>query len=78
MSDLEKARNININTNILLCRLYLSSANYPLFSNSNLIEIKHQFFYPTVELAKLSMRNDYVSLIVDVYQIKIQTILNIL
>ena len=37
------------------------SANYPLFSASNLIERKqHKFLYPTVELAKLSMRNDYV------------------
>ena len=43
-------------------RLYEISANYPLFSKSNLIEIKHQFLYLTVELAKLSMRNDYVLL----------------
>ena len=62
MPDLKKTRNINIHTNILLRRLHEISANYPLFSKSNLIEIKHQFLYPTVELAKLSMRNDYVSL----------------
>ena len=39
------------------------SANYPLFSQSNLIEIKqYQFLYPTVELALLSTSNDYVLL----------------
>ena len=33
------------------------------FSTSNLIEIKqYQFSWPKVELAKLSMREDYVSL----------------
>ena len=40
---------------------YEISANFPLFSVSNSIDIKeYQFSYPTVELAKLSMRNDYV------------------
>ena len=43
-------------------RLYEISANYPLFSKSNLIEIKHQFLSPTVELVKLGMYNDFVSL----------------
>ena len=43
-------------------RLYEISANYPLFSKSNLIEIKHQLLYPKVELAILSMHNDYVLL----------------
>ena len=51
-----------MHTKILLRRLYEIFANYPIFSKSNLIEIKHQFLYPTVELAKLSMRNGYVSL----------------
>ena len=59
-------------------RLYEISANYPLFSKSNLIEIKHQFLYPTVELAKLSMLRMLRLRIVDVYQIKIQIILHIL
>ena len=40
-----------------------NSAKYPLFSTSDLIEItQYQFLHPTVELAKLNMRKDYVSL----------------
>ena len=62
MPDLEKKTEILIYTKILLRRLYEISTNSPLFSKSNLVKIKHQFLYPTVELAKLSMRNDYVSL----------------
>ena len=61
MTDLEKTKNINIHNFFYAgCEI---SANYPLFSTSYLIGIKqYQFLYPTVELAKLNMRNDYVSL----------------
>ena len=64
MPDLEKkkTRNINIHTQALLRRLYEISENYPLFSKSNLIELKHKFLCPTVELGKLSMSSDYVLL----------------
>ena len=63
MPDLEKTRNIKIHTKFCYVD-YEVSANYQLFSTSNLIEIEqYQFLCPTVELSKLSMRKDYVSLI---------------
>ena len=57
MSDLEKKLEIFIYTQKFYAGCEIS-ANYPLFSKSNSIEIKqYQFFYLTVELAKLSMSN---------------------
>ena len=41
---------------------YEISTNYPLFLKTKLDKKQYQFLSPTVELAKLSMRKDYVSL----------------
>ena len=50
---------------------YKISANYSLFSTSNLIEIKqYQFSWPAIELAKLNMRKDYVLLMFNKSKIK--------
>ena len=63
MPNLEKNYKYLIYTQTFCYTGYEISANYLFFSASNLIEIKqYQLWYPTVELAKLSMRNDYVSL----------------
>ena len=63
MPDLEKKLEILIYPQKLSYTGYEISANSSLFLTPNLIEIKQrQFPWSTVELAKLSMRKDYVSL----------------
>ena len=62
MTDLKKTRNTNKHIIFFFAGSEIS-ANYALFSTSNLIGInQYQFLLPSVESAKLDMRNDYVSL----------------